>query len=279
MAIIAIVSMSSIHVTTICPANIFGSYLFLISRPRLSTFPLLTIMESCPICHTFIPPGSSLNRHLGQQRDSDHKNFIRSKLAKISLSHEQNVESSGSAAKFGTAGIGVGYSDAECFGREDSDKVDSDQEEPTIESCGLLKDNIEALLELYEEEEEDLFQFTALGEDVADGIEEGEAGPGPSTLHYRRYGRHLDDEEDLRHTAEFTDAAECIRIDADVREKWRLLFGQGDSYREADPKNGFHPFASAIDWKIAHWAITEGISQKAVDRLLAIPEVCPYAPQ
>ncbi|THU89742.1 hypothetical protein K435DRAFT_600717, partial [Dendrothele bispora CBS 962.96] len=35
----------------------------------------------------------------------------------------------------------------------------------------------------------------------------------------------------------------------------------------------YQPFSSSVHWKIAHWAITEKISQRAINRLLAIPEV------
>ncbi|KAF9059169.1 hypothetical protein BDP27DRAFT_1239288, partial [Rhodocollybia butyracea] len=35
----------------------------------------------------------------------------------------------------------------------------------------------------------------------------------------------------------------------------------------------YHPFASQLDWKIAQWAVTEKISQKALDRLLNVPQV------
>lgn len=35
----------------------------------------------------------------------------------------------------------------------------------------------------------------------------------------------------------------------------------------------YHPFASKLDWEIAHWAVTEKISQKALDRLLKVPQV------
>ncbi|KAF9065520.1 hypothetical protein BDP27DRAFT_1384504 [Rhodocollybia butyracea] len=35
----------------------------------------------------------------------------------------------------------------------------------------------------------------------------------------------------------------------------------------------YHPFASQLDWEIAQWAVTEKISQKALDRLLKVPQV------
>ncbi|KAJ6540166.1 hypothetical protein DFH09DRAFT_1249545 [Mycena vulgaris] len=41
----------------------------------------------------------------------------------------------------------------------------------------------------------------------------------------------------------------------------------------ADPPNGFAPFASELDWRIAEWVIKDGPGHKAFDRLLAIPGV------
>ena len=35
----------------------------------------------------------------------------------------------------------------------------------------------------------------------------------------------------------------------------------------------FAPFASELDWKIASWAVQEGIGQKTLDRLFSIPRV------
>ncbi|KAF9058790.1 hypothetical protein BDP27DRAFT_1240270, partial [Rhodocollybia butyracea] len=35
----------------------------------------------------------------------------------------------------------------------------------------------------------------------------------------------------------------------------------------------YHPFASQLDWEIAQWAVTEKISQKALDCLLNVPQV------
>ncbi|THU99769.1 hypothetical protein K435DRAFT_604199, partial [Dendrothele bispora CBS 962.96] len=34
----------------------------------------------------------------------------------------------------------------------------------------------------------------------------------------------------------------------------------------------YSPFTSALDWRIARWAVEEGISQKALDRFLKIPK-------
>jgi hypothetical protein len=42
---------------------------------------------------------------------------------------------------------------------------------------------------------------------------------------------------------------------------------------EEDNVNKFAPFASELDWRVARWAVQEGIGHKSFDRLLAIPGV------
>jgi len=49
----------------------------------------------------------------------------------------------------------------------------------------------------------------------------------------------------------------------------------GPSDEEADREmDRFAPFASELDWKIAKWAVGEGIRHKSFDRLVGIPGVC-----
>jgi len=38
-------------------------------------------------------------------------------------------------------------------------------------------------------------------------------------------------------------------------------------------QNPFSPFASELDWRVAKWAIKEGIGHNSLDRLLGIPGV------
>jgi hypothetical protein len=35
----------------------------------------------------------------------------------------------------------------------------------------------------------------------------------------------------------------------------------------------FTPFASELDWRVARWAVQEGVGHKSFDRLMAIPGV------
>lgn len=75
-------------------------------------------------------------------------------------------------------------------------------------------------------------------------------------------------------------AGKVIRMDATLHDKWREMFGgedmDGDAFmNEEHHKDGckFAPFASEVDWRVARWAIQEGIGHKSFDRLLSIPGV------
>ncbi|KAJ7307753.1 hypothetical protein DFH08DRAFT_927418 [Mycena albidolilacea] len=64
-----------------------------------------------------------------------------------------------------------------------------------------------------------------------------------------------------------------------LHAKWKRSFGlaidpDGDIDMEvSDSSNGFAPFASELDWRIAEWVIKNGPGHKAFDRLLNIPGV------
>ena len=72
-----------------------------------------------------------------------------------------------------------------------------------------------------------------------------------------------------------------IRMDSMLHERWRAHFGYEDA--DGDTAMGdapafeqvFAPFASELDWRVASWAVQEGIGQKTLDRLFAIPGVGP----
>ncbi|KIM57120.1 hypothetical protein SCLCIDRAFT_96312, partial [Scleroderma citrinum Foug A] len=77
---------------------------------------------------------------------------------------------------------------------------------------------------------------------------------------------------------EFEGAGHVIRMDETVHERWRRRFGDGDGdvlmdEVAAKADNTFAPFASELDWHVAHWVVQEGIGHKLLDRLLAIPWV------
>jgi hypothetical protein len=108
-------------------------------------------------------------------------------------------------------------------------------------------------------------------------LEVDPAAPGPSSLGENYCsGDFIDErvEEDP-----FPTAGRVICMDHTLHEKWRLLFGHEDFDGNTNMEDGallgqeFAPFPSELDWRVARWAIQEGIGHKSLDQLLAIPGV------
>jgi len=114
-----------------------------------------------------------------------------------------------------------------------------------------------------------------------------EGGPGPSTAasYIRRLaGSHcqsrvFEEDEDSRVIETHQTAGRTIR-----RDPPPSMWGQdqdGDvrmeepdaSSSETEAEGWLHPFASELDWKIAQWAVKEGIGHGSFNRLLEIPGV------
>jgi len=47
-----------------------------------------------------------------------------------------------------------------------------------------------------------------------------------------------------------------------------------DTGQPSSSYNAFAPFASELDWQVAHWAVSEGIGHKSFNHLMEIPGVC-----
>lgn len=93
----------------------------------------------------------------------------------------------------------------------------------------------------------------------------------------------MQDEHDQRVEIEHPTAGRVIRMDQTIHDIWKRHFADmQDGYSDDVPMEGigddgpgqFFPFSSELDWRVAHWAIKEGIGHKSLDRLLAIPGVC-----
>lgn len=234
----------------------------------------------CPVCCTYFSENGALNRHLNLKKDAKHKEYLITRFKRVSqvvTDSSQNVSSSTAKSTSGVkkrkAAVELNYPDS---GSESSDGNEDEEDDlpPTavenIDHDDPIMANINKLLEFYNaEKEEDLFQFVQPAEDGVEGI----AGPGPSTMQYRQYGRILEDDEDLRVSYDYEGAGQCIGIDKDAQTRWKTIFGKEGASYNFQPTNGYFPFASELDWKIAHWAITEKVSQTAMDKLLKIPEV------
>ena len=148
------------------------------------------------------------------------------------------------------------------------------------------------------EEEHDLFHFIAMADEARDIPGIGESGPGPSTEANRRAAqllgskrRILADEDDSRHIVEDRTAGTVIRMDETLHVRWARIFGAGvgeevdetadvemDGTGRSDGNKGniYAPFASELDWRVAQWAVKDGIGHNSFDRLLAIPGVHIY---
>jgi hypothetical protein len=112
-----------------------------------------------------------------------------------------------------------------------------------------------------------------------DAVEIGEAGPGPSTMAYRKRNLHriLDDNNENRVFEENNLAGKVIRVDSEVKKEWLKRF-PNEVHATNEVPGDYSPFASALDWRIAHWAVSEGIKHGSIDRLLQIPGVCTPVP-
>ncbi|KAG1892509.1 hypothetical protein F4604DRAFT_1566002 [Suillus subluteus] len=78
-------------------------------------------------------------------------------------------------------------------------------------------------------------------------------------------------------------AGKVIHMDETVHQIWRREFGGSDTNGDVVMEdlgegtsmktNMFAPFESELEWRVACWAIQDGIGHKSFDRLMAIPGV------
>ncbi|KAG1844153.1 hypothetical protein F4604DRAFT_1884476 [Suillus subluteus] len=110
--------------------------------------------------------------------------------------------------------------------------------------------------------------------------------PIPSHAPDLQHHRHDPDENiDLRIEVPHPTAGQVIRMDETVHQRWRREFSGTDEEGDVSMEdvvigegssaavNRFAPFASELDWRVACWAIQDGIGHKSFDRLMAIPGV------
>jgi hypothetical protein len=127
------------------------------------------------------------------------------------------------------------------------------------------------------EDIEDTFQFIPLPE-PAPSLQESGHHSEPS----RWTSIQLENGQDCYHIeTPFPEAGSVIEVDEDIHLKWKQHFGHFHADDEGDVimqelegmSNQFAPFASELDWRIASWAIKDGIGHKSFDRLMSIPGV------
>jgi hypothetical protein len=107
-----------------------------------------------------------------------------------------------------------------------------------------------------------------------------QAGPSTGISQATNNANYLSDDNDDRCIETHPTAGRVIRMNDNLHEKWKHSFGlamdlDGDvDMSDPDKINGFAPFASELDWRIADWVVKEGPGHKAFNRLLDIPGVC-----
>jgi hypothetical protein len=228
----------------------------------------------CDICSIFFDNYSNFKRHTKNKKDQAHDALLRERLRQGTSSQQ--------------------YSNAKPNAGNISTKLSQETDDdtpPLAEIVQVLVDREESSLdeetEAYEIErlqealhdyevpegfgEEDLFRF------VPEPGEERISETDSEQL--KEFRRVLNAEEEGFVTEEYEGAAERLGVNINVHDRWKALFGSksngsaGDGGETVSDPSPYKPFALYLDWKVAHWAITEKVSQKAVNRLLGIPEV------
>ncbi|KAG1845829.1 hypothetical protein F4604DRAFT_1595367 [Suillus subluteus] len=133
-----------------------------------------------------------------------------------------------------------------------------------------------------------LYELLPLPE-TGDMENETQAQAGPSHGYWTTVEDAEEDDElrkevDERVEEENKTAGASIRLVETLHERWRRNFGpekdrngdinMADISSELEVEDGkFALFNSELDWRIARWAIQDGIGHKSFDRLMAIPGV------
>jgi len=233
----------------------------------------------CPVCLRTFKTVAGKRSHMSSSKSCSWYRF--GKLADLRpLDQGDDREGGAMGIQADDGGLGRGCDGGlRCDGGlgRDEDEIDN------ADVADILGDLLE--------QEEELFHFVMPSSlqqqnntDVE--MEDGEAGPGPSTLANKgsRYNapRTLDDSDDNRVEEIHPTAGSIIRMDESLHRRWKKVFGEfcsrdddnGDIEMLGQEDNRFSPFASELDWRIARWVIKDGPGQNAFDRLLKIPGVC-----
>jgi hypothetical protein len=130
------------------------------------------------------------------------------------------------------------------------------------------------------EEIEDLFEFIPLPAAAAN--DSGPSSKNPKSHMDRWTSIHLNEDQESQYIdLPYPEAGYIIKVDESLHQKWRRQFGhlevdqEGDVIMEEEGEalSPFAPFASELDWRLASWAVKDGIGHKSFDRLLSIPGV------
>jgi hypothetical protein len=91
-----------------------------------------------------------------------------------------------------------------------------------------------------------------------------------------RHHRALEENNSELYEVVHESAGKVIRVDASLHAMYQDALQSRGKTTEAtkEGEDFYSPFHSELDWRVARWAIMEGIGQGSLDRLLAIPGVC-----
>ena len=132
------------------------------------------------------------------------------------------------------------------------------------------------------EEMEELFQFIPLPEPLLGDEQPVKSSTSQGPGLHKWTSIQLEKEEDSQYVeTPYPDAGYVFGVDESLYSKWKRHFGHQEIDEEGDvtmkdgmePLSSFAPFASELDWRVASWAIKDGIGHKSFDRLLSIPGV------
>ncbi|KIY61007.1 hypothetical protein CYLTODRAFT_318311, partial [Cylindrobasidium torrendii FP15055 ss-10] len=90
-----------------------------------------------------------------------------------------------------------------------------------------------------------------------------------------------DEDSDGLFVDEHPTGGHSIGMGTNMHQRWKALFGPNPPVTQdiamdgsgAPDHNIYHPFASQLDWEIAHWMVTDGIGHSLFNRLLSIEGV------
>jgi len=221
--------------------------------------------NTCPVCHKIFPTSKDRNIHLKRAVLCRHWGKGNSYTVHDPVSVDESNDMEEGAAS------------------DEGEHDPNEDEDEALDDIGQswLEQDLDDLFFIDQEEIE---------------VEIGEAGPGPSTrasrARQKTFHQTLEEEDDTRECDAFDDAAHVIRIQPSLHDQWKKLFSSemkddeatkgyssiGDGVNPFAPSasgvNLFAPFASEMDWRVARWAVQEGIGHGSFDRLMSIPGVC-----
>jgi hypothetical protein len=199
----------------------------------------------CPACHKRMKTVQGVTAHLQMARGCLW--YKKGKLRELTL---------------------PGQSGEEVIRRRIDERPELPRQEPELDP-----------MEVMEEFGQQMYDFIPPSDDDNNG--EGSS----DNPHWQQQTWSGEGEEDMRIIDEHPSAGRVIRLDETLHQLWRRRFGEegsdgvdvnmmDDTGQPSSSYNAFAPFASELDWRVAHWAVSEGIGHKSFNRLMEIPGVC-----